>query len=132
MIGWTIFNLFCLGICLVFMFGYDKRYLSKLLGYDVATAVYIFSFVNAWRAIPWETNESEFSLSLFFCVLAVVGSLIVYIFLMIIMGRDDGLPNIEFVKKYIEIDRGNPRINYKLFNIFNITKLINIFFFIII
>ena len=115
MIGWALFNLFCLGICLVFMFGCDKRYLSKLLGYDVATVVYIFSFVNAWRAIPWEINESEFSLSLFLCMFAVAGSLIAYIFLMIIMGMNNGLPNIEFVRKYIEIDRGNPRINYKLF-----------------
>lgn len=115
MIGWTLFNLFCLVICLVFMFGCDKRYLSKLLGYDTATAVYIFSLVNALRAIPWETNKSEFSLSLFLCMFAVVGSLIAYIFLMMIMGMNDGLPNIEFVKKYIEIDRGNPRINYKLF-----------------
>lgn len=115
MIGWALFNLFCLGICLVFMFGCDKRYLSKLLEYDVATAVYIFSFVNACRAIPWEINESEFSLSIFLCMFAVVGSLIVYIFLVLIMGMNDGLPNIEFVKKYIEIDRGNPRINYKLF-----------------
>ena len=115
MIGCALFNLFCLGICLVFMFGCDKRYLSKLLGYDVATAVYIFSFVNACRAIPWEINESEFSLSLFLCMFAVVGSLIVYIFLMIIMGMNDGLPNIEFIKKYIEIDANNPRINYKLF-----------------
>ena len=115
MTGWALFNLFCLGICLVFMFGYDKSYLSKLLGYDVATAVYIFSFVNACRAIPWEINESEFSLSLFLCMFAVVGSLIAYIFLMMIMGMNNGLPNIEFIRKYIEIDRGNPRINYKLF-----------------
>ena len=115
MIGWTLFNLFCLVICLVFMFGCDKRYLSKLLGYDVATAVYIFSFINVWRAIPWEINRSEFSLSLFLCMFEFAGSLVAYIFLMIIMGMNDGLPNIEFVKKYIEIDRGNPRINYKLF-----------------
>ena len=115
MIGWTLFNLFCLVICLVFMFDCDKRYLSKLLGYDVATAVYIFSFVNAWRAIPWEISESEFFLSLFLCILEVVGSLVVYIGSMITMVMYNGLPNIEFVKKYIEIDRGNPRINYKLF-----------------
>lgn len=97
------------------MFGCDKSYLSKLLGYDVATVVYIFSFVNAWRAIPWEINESEFFLSLFLCIFEVVGSPIVYIGAMITMVMNDGLPNIEFVKKYIEIDRGNPRINYKLF-----------------
>ena len=115
MTGWALFNLFCLVICLVFMFGCDKRYLSKLLGYDVATAVYIFSFVNAWRAIPWEISESEFSLSLFLCMFEFAGSLVAYIFLMIIMGMNDGLPNIEFVKKYIEIDANNPRINYKLF-----------------
>lgn len=115
MIGWTLFNLFCLVICLVFMFGCDKSYLSKLLGYDVTTAVYIFSRVNALRAIPWETNRSEISLSLFLCAFAVVGSLLVYISAMIVMVTYNGLPNIEFVKKYIEIDRGNPRINYKLF-----------------
>lgn len=115
MIGWALFNLFCLGICLIFMLGYDKRYLSKLLGYDVATAVYIFSFINAWRAIPWEINESEFSLSLFLCMFEIVGSLVVYIGSMITMMTDDGLPNIGFIKKYIEIDTNNPRINYKLF-----------------
>lgn len=98
------------------MFDCDKRYLSKLLGYDVATAVYIFSFVNAWRTIPWEISESEFSLSLFLCIFAVVGSLAFYIGSTItIMMTDDGLPNIEFIKKYIEIDTNNPRINYKLF-----------------
>lgn len=115
MTGWALFNLFCLVICLVFMFGCDKRYLSKLLGYDVAIAVYIFSFVNAWRAIPWEISESEFSLSIFLCMFEVVGSLAVYTGSTITMMTDDGLPNIEFVKKYIEIDRSNPRINYKLF-----------------
>ena len=115
MIGWALFNLFCLGICLVFMFRCDKRHLSKLLEYDVATAVYIFSFVNAWRAIPWGVNESEFSLSLFLCMFEVVGSLAVYIGSTITMMTDDGLPNIEFIKKYIEIDTNNPRINYKLF-----------------
>ena len=114
MIGWTLFNLFCLVICLVFMFSCDKRYLSKLLGYDVATAVYIFSFINAWRAIPWEISESEFSLSLFFCMFEVVGSLVVYIGSMITMMTDDDLPNAEFIKKYIEIDTNNPRITYPL------------------
>ena len=115
MTGWALFNLFCLVICLVFMFGYDKSYLSKLLGYDVATAVYMFSFVNAWRAIPCEISESEFSISLFLCMFEVIGSLVVYIGSTFTMMTDDGLPNIEFVRKYIEIDRGNPRINYKLF-----------------
>lgn len=115
MIGWTIFNLFCLGICLIFMLGYDKSYLSKLLKYDVATAVYIFSFINTWRAIPWEFDKSEFSLSLFLCAFAVAGSLVTYAILMIVMAMDDSLPNIKFIKKYIEIDRNNPRINYKLF-----------------
>lgn len=115
MIGWTLFNLFCLVICLVFTFGCDKSYLSKLLGYDVATAVYIFSLVNALRAIPWETNRSEFFLSLCLCAFEVIGSLFVYISSMIVMVMYNGLPNIEFVKKYIEIDRDNPRINYKLF-----------------
>lgn len=64
MIGWTIFNCFCLGICLVFMFGYDKSYLSNLLKYNAVTAAYIFSFINAWRAIlPWEPfcDTSTFS-----------------------------------------------------------------------
>ena len=115
MTGWALFNLFCLVICLVFMFGYDKRYLSKLLGYDVVTAVYIFSFINAWRAIPWEISESEFSLSIFLCMFEAVGSLAVYIGSTITMMTDDGLPNAEFIKKYIEIDTNNPRINYKLF-----------------
>lgn len=115
MIGWALFNLFCLVICLVFMFGCDKSYLSKLLGYNVATAVYIFSFINAWRATPWKISENEFSFPLFLCMFAVAGSLFVYICLMIVMGIDNGLPNIEFVKRYIGIDRGNPRINYKLF-----------------
>lgn len=115
MIGWTLLNLFCLVICLIFMFGCDKSYLSKLLGYDVATAVYIFSLAKALRAMPWEINESEFSLSLFLCMFEVAGSLVIYITSMIIMVMNNGLPNIEFVKKYIEIDRGNPRISYKLF-----------------
>lgn len=115
MIGWTIFNWFCLVIYLIFMFGCDKDYLSNLLKYNAATAVYIFSLVNALRAIPWETNRSEFSLSLCLCAFAFVGSLFVYIGSMIAMVMYNGLPNIEFVKKYIEIDRGNPRINYKLF-----------------
>ena len=115
MIGWTLFNLFCLVICLVFMFGCDKSYLSKLLGYDVANVVYIFSFVNAWRAIPWEISKNEASFPLLLCVFEVIGSLFVYICSMIVMEIYNGFPNIEFVRKYIEIDRGNPRINYKLF-----------------
>lgn len=115
MISWALFNLFCLVICLVFMFGFDKSYLSKLFEYDVATVVYIFSLVNALRAMPWEINKSEFSLSLFLCVFEVAGSIVVYISSMIVMVMYSGLPNIKFVKKYIEIDRGNPRISYKLF-----------------
>lgn len=112
MIGWTIFNLLCLGTCLIFIVGCDKSYLSRLLGYDVATAVYIFSFINAWRVIPWKSNLSW---SLFLCMSAVVGSLTVYVSSIIVMAIDDGLPNINFIKEYIEIDRNNPRINYKLF-----------------
>lgn len=115
MIGWTLFNLFCLVICLVFMFGCDKSHLSKLLGYDVATAVYIFSFVNAWRAIPWEISRNEFFFPLLLCASEVIGSLVTYACSMLVMTLMDDLPNIEFVKKYIEIDRNNPRINYKLF-----------------
>ena len=42
MIGWTIFNCLCLGVCLIFMFGYDKEYLSNLLKYDATIIVYIF------------------------------------------------------------------------------------------
>lgn len=42
MIGWTIFNWFCFGVCLIFMFGCDKDYLSNLLKYNAATAIYIF------------------------------------------------------------------------------------------
>lgn len=52
MIGWTIFNCLCLGVCLIFMFGYDKEYLSDLLKYDATIIVYIFSFINALRALP--------------------------------------------------------------------------------
>ena len=48
MIGWTIFNWFCLVPCSIFMFDCDKDYLSNLLKYNAATAIYIFSFVNAW------------------------------------------------------------------------------------
>lgn len=31
------------------------------------------------------------------------------------MVIDNNLPNIEFIKKYIKIDKNNPRIGYKLF-----------------
>lgn len=115
MIGWTIFNWFCLGVCLIFMFGYDKSYLSKLLKYDAVTVAYIFSFVNAWRTIPWEFDTSKITGSLFLCMLAICGSPVAYGCSMFTMALDDGLPNINFVKKYFEIDKDNPRINYKLF-----------------
>ena len=115
MIGWTLFNLFCLVICLVFMFGCDKRYLSKLLGYDVATAVYIFSFVNAWRTIPWELSDDVMTGSQFLCTLAVGCSAIAYICAFFAMIMSDGLPNFKFIERYLSIDENNPRINYKLF-----------------
>ena len=115
MIGWALFNLFCLGICLVFMFGYDKSYLSKLLGYDVATAVYIFSFVNACRAIPWELSDDVMTGSQFLCTLAVGCSAIAYICAFFVMITSDGLPNFKFIERYLSIDENNPRINYKLF-----------------
>ena len=115
MIGWALFNLFCLGICLVFMFGYDKSYLSKLLGYDVATAVYIFSFVNACRAIPWELSDDVMTGSQFLCTLAVGCSAIAYICAFFVMIMSDGLPNFNFIERYLRIDENNPRINYKLF-----------------
>lgn len=115
MIGWTIFNWFCLGICLVFMFGYDKSYLSKLIKYDIVIATYIFSFVNAWRALPWELDDSEMSGSQFLCALAVCGSIIAYICSSFVMTISNGLPNFEFIGRYIEIDKNNPRISYKLF-----------------
>lgn len=115
MIGWTIFNWFCLGFCLVFMFGYDKSYLSKLLKYDVATATYIFSFVNAWRSLPWGLHDEELTGPQFICMVAVCGSIIAYVCAMFVMSMDDGLPNIEFIKKYTRIDNDSPRISYKLF-----------------
>lgn len=115
MIGWTIFNWFCFGVCLIFMFGCDKSRLPKLLKYDIVTATYIFSFVNAWRAIPWELSEDELSVSQFLCMIAICGSIIAYICSMFGMTMDDGLPNFEFIKRYVEIDENNPRINYKLF-----------------
>lgn len=112
MIGWTIFNLSCLATCLIFIYGCDKSYLSKLLKYDIATAAYIFSFINAWRAIPWESNLTSSS---FLCMIAIFGSIVVCACSMLVMILNDGLPNINFVKKYFEIDKDNPRINYKLF-----------------
>lgn len=112
MIGWTIFNCFCLGICLVFMFSYDKSYLSNLLKYNAVTAAYIFSFINAWRDIPWESNLTNSS---FLCMVVICGSIVAYTCSMLVMILNDGLPNINFVKKYFGIDRDNPRINYKLF-----------------
>ena len=115
MLGWALFNLFCLGICVVFMFGCDKRYLSKLLGYDVATAVYIFSFVNACRAIPWELSDDVMTGSQFLCTLAVGCSAIAYICAFFVMIMSDGLPNFKFIERYLSIDENNPRINYKLF-----------------
>ena len=115
MTGWALFNLFCLVICLVFMFGYDKSYLSKLLGYDVATAVYIFSFVNAWRTIPWELSDDVMTGSQFLCTLAVGCSAIAYICAFFVMIMSDGLPNFKFIERYLSIDENNPRINYKLF-----------------
>lgn len=115
MIGWTIFNWFCLGACLTFMFGCDKSHLSKLLKYDAVTVAYIFSFVNACRTIPWELDTSEITGSLFLCMLAICGSLVAYGYSIFITALDDGWPNVEFIKKYIEIDKNNPRINYKLF-----------------
>ena len=115
MIGWTIFNWFCLVICLIFMFGCDKDYLSDLLKYNAATAIYIFSFVNAWRALPWELFDDAITVFQFLCVLAVCGSAIAYICSFFVTIMSDGLPNVEFVKRYIKIDENNPRISYKLF-----------------
>lgn len=115
MIGWTIFNWFCFGVCLVFMFGYDKERLSNLLKYDATTIAYIFSFVNAWRALPWGLDYDAFTGSQIICTILVCGSTVAYACSTLIMIMDNGLPNIEFIKKYIEIDEGNPRISYKLF-----------------
>lgn len=115
MIGWTIFNLSCLGACLIFMFGCDKDYLSNLLKYNTTTAIYIFSFVNAWRALPWELSDNVMTGSQFLCIFAVCGSAVAYICSFFVMTMSDDLPNVEFVKKYIEIDENNPRISYKLF-----------------
>ena len=115
MIGWTIFNWFCLVTCLIFMLGCDKSYLSNLLKYNAATAIYIFSFVNAWRTLPWELSEDAMTSSQFLCVLAVFGSAIAYICAFSAMIMSDGLPNFKFIERYLSIDENNPRINYKLF-----------------
>lgn len=115
MVGWTIFSWLCLGICLVLMFGCDKSYLSKLIKYDIVTATYIFSFVNAWRSLPWELHDEELTGSQFLCMLAICGSIIAYFCSFFVMTMDDGLPNFEFIKRYVEIDENNPRINFKLF-----------------
>lgn len=115
MIGWTIFNWFCFGVCLIFMFGCDKDYLSNLLKYNAATAIYIFSFVNAWRTLPWKLSDDAMTGSQFLCILAVCGSAIAYICSFFVMTMDDGLPNFKFIEKYLSIDENSPRINYKLF-----------------
>lgn len=115
MIGWTIFNWFCFGVCLIFMFGCDKDYLSNLLKYNAATTVYIFSLVNTVQAIPWNTVDDELTVSQVLCMFLVCGSIIAYACSFFVMVMEDGLPNFEFVKRYVEIDENNPRINYKLF-----------------
>lgn len=115
MIGWTIFNWFCFGVCLIFMFGCDKDYLSNLLKYNAATAIYIFSFVNAWRTLPWELFDDVMTGSQFLCILAVCVSAIAYICSFFVMTMGDGLPNFKFIERYLSIDENNPRINYKLF-----------------
>lgn len=115
MIGWTIFNCLCLGVCLIFMFGCDKDYLSNLLKYNAATAIYIFSFVNACRTLPWELSDDVMTGSQFLCMLAVCGSAIAYVSLFFAMAMGDGLPNFKFIERYLSIDENNPRINYKLF-----------------
>lgn len=115
MIGWTVLNWICFGICLIFMFGCDKDYLSNLLKYDASAAVYIFSFVNTFRAIPWDINDSELTGSQFICMFMICCSAVAYVCSTFIMIDDNGLPNVEFVKRYAEIDKNSPRINYKLF-----------------
>lgn len=115
MIGWTIFNWFCLVICFIFMFGCDKDYLSNLLKYNAATAIYIFSFVNAWRAVPWELSDDVMTGSQLLCTFAVCCSAIAYICSFFVMIMSDGLPNFQFIGRYLSIDENNPRINYKLF-----------------
>lgn len=115
MIGWTIFNWFCLVICLIFMFGCNKDYLSNLLKYNAATAIYIFSFINACRTLPWGLSDDVITGSQFLCMLAVCGSGTAYVCSFLVMTMRDGLPNFNFVKRYLSIDENNPRINYKLF-----------------
>ena len=115
MIGWTIFSWFCFGVCLIFMFGCDKDYLSNLLKYNAATAIYIFSFVNAWRALPWELSDDVMTGSQLLCILAVCGSAIAYICSFFVMIMSDDLPNFKFIERYLSIDENNPRISYKLF-----------------
>lgn len=115
MIGWTIFDCLCLGVCLIFMFGCDKDYLSNLLKYNAATAIYIFSFVNACRTLPWELSDDVMTGSQFLCMLAVCGSAIAYVSSFFAMAMGDGLPNFKFIERYLSIDENNPRINYKLF-----------------
>ena len=115
MIGWTIFNCLCLGVCLIFMFGCDKDYLSNLLKYNAATAIYIFSFVNACRTLLWELSDDVMTGSQFLCMLAVCGSAIAYVSSFFAMAMGDGLPNFKFIERYLSIDENNSRINYKLF-----------------
>lgn len=115
MIGWTIFNCLCLGVCLIFIFGCDKDYLSNLLKYNAATAIYIFSFINACRTLSWELSDDVMTDSQFLCMLAVCGSAIAYVSSFFAMAMGDGLPNFKFIKRYLSIDENNPRINYKLF-----------------
>lgn len=115
MIGWTIFNWLCFGVCLIFMFDCDKDCLSNLLKYNTATAVYIFSLVNTVQVIPWSTVDDELTGSQLLCMFLVCGSIVAYACSFFAMTMGDGLPNFEFVKRYFEIDENNPRINYKLF-----------------
>lgn len=115
MIDWTIFNWFCFGVCLIFMFGCDKDYLSNLLKYNAVTAIYIFSFVNACRTLSWELPDDVMTGSQFLCMLAVCGSAIAYVSSFFAMAMGDGLPNFKFIERYLSIDENNPRINYKLF-----------------
>ena len=115
MIGWTIFNCLCLGVCLIFIFGCDKDYLSNLLKCDATMIVYIFSSINALRALPWGLDCDAFTGSQVFCMIMVCASIVTYCVLFLVMTATDGFPNVEFIKKYIEIDENNPRISYKLF-----------------
>ena len=74
-----------------------------------------FSFVNAWRTLPWELSDDVMTGSQFVCILAVCDSAVAYISSFFIMATNDGLPNFKFIEKYLSIDENNPRINYKLF-----------------